>query len=108
MIKKQIVYTIIFLVVLFTSGCEKKQDYLNGTVSEVFDTYIIVTPKDDELLKEKAEKIVVTKTIALATGFPDLDVGDEIRVVYSGIKKEDDLMILDSVFAVYKSNELKY
>lgn len=81
------------------------QEYCNAKVLEVYEDYIVVECLDvtSGLLKT-GTKTVVTKDIVSAKGVPKLTIGDNIRIVYSGLKRtEPEEMKI--VYAIYHLDE---
>ena len=94
------------LIFLFTGcGHEKKQDFFKGTVSEIAETYIMVTPNDDDPMKEAGDRIYVPKTV-VSKDLPELTLNETVQVVYRGYERFEDGVKLDTVFAIYKESEL--
>lgn len=54
---------IIIVACLFLSACgnEKNQDFFRGAIVEIADSYILVKPDDEEIIKEKYDIIQVSK-----------------------------------------------
>lgn len=81
------------------------QEYCNAKVLQIYEDYIVVECLDvtSGLLKT-GTKTVVTKDIVSAKGVPELTIGDNIRIVYNGLKrtKPEEMKI---VYAIYHLDE---
>lgn len=104
---KKALLLIFFLIFLF-AGCdnEKKQDFFKGTVSEITQSYIIVTPNDGDPIKEIGDTIYVPKTV-VSKDLPELTLNENVQIVYRGYERFEDAVKLDIVFAIYKESDLK-
>ena len=117
--KKKRVFTSIILmlaVILFLVGCSAKepvgdppeangQDYFNAEVLEVLDNQIEVRCLDvtTGAITEGTELSVTTK-VSSANEVPEIEVGDHIRVVFTGVM-ETDPPRLQTVFSIWKVDE---
>ena len=117
--KKKRVFTSIILmlaVILFLVGCSAKepvgdppeangQDYFNAEVLEVLDNQIEVRCLDvtTGAITEGTELSVTTK-VSSANEVPEMEVGDHIRVVFTGVM-ETDPPRLQTVFSIWKVDE---
>lgn len=105
--KKLITLVLAIVCILNLAGCiqEKGQDYFNGTILELHDTYMLV-----ECLEVTSGAISVgteaqvSFDVVAAQGTPELSVGDNIRVVFSGVQEKDPVSF-DTVFAIYLLDE---
>lgn len=106
--KKNLLY-ILAIVLLLLAGCgnEKKQDYFKGTISEIYDTYLVVIPDDGESIKDMGNKIFVSKEVVSAKGVPDVTIDERVQIVYNGSNQSNDGVTLDVVYAIYKESELE-
>lgn len=89
-------------------GQEEKpngQDYFNGKVLEIHDTYILV-----ECLDVTSGAITsgttanVSTEVVNAHGIPEMNIGDNVRVVFTGIKEKDPVSF-DTVFSIFLLDE---
>ena len=111
--KKLIALVLALICVLGLVGCSHKQqdednngqDYFNATILEIHDTYILVYCLDvtSGAVSSGTEAKVSTEVVA-AKGVPELSVGDNIRVVFTGVKEKDPVSF-DTVFAIYLLDE---
>ena len=115
--KKGYVIILVLIVVLtFVVGCQNEipkeqqdingQDYFNAKVIEVYDGILEVECLDvtSGAINEGA-KVHVSKTVASTNAVPDVKVGDEIRVVFSGGVMETYPLQLQTVWAIYALGE---
>ncbi len=81
---------------------ENGQDYFNAKVLEVCDSSILAecTDKGQSGMSVGGQVFISRETIA-ADGFPEVTVGDEIRVVFDGEIMETDPAQINTPFAVY-------
>ena len=116
--KKRVFASIILMlaVILFLVGCSAKepvgdppeangQDYFNAEVLEVLDNQIEVRCLDvtTGAITEGTELSVTTK-VSSANEVPEMEVGDHIRVVFTGVM-ETDPPRLQTVFSIWKVDE---
>ena len=89
-------------------GQEEKpngQDYFNGKVLEIHDTYILV-----ECLDVTSGAITSGTTAKVSTevvnahGIPEMNIGDNVRVVFTGVKEKDPVSF-DTVFSIFLLDE---
>lgn len=89
-------------------GHEEKpngQDYFNGKVLEIHDTYILV-----ECLDVTSGAITSGTTAKVSTevvnahGIPEMNIGDNVRVVFTGVKEKDPVSF-DTVFSIFLLDE---
>lgn len=112
--KKLVTMILVLTYVLGLAGCGQQQtqeedangqDYFDAAVLEVYDTYILA-----ECLEVTSGAILsgtqvnVSTDVVTAKGIPEIEVGDSIRVVFTGIA-ESDPASLSTVFAVYLLDE---
>ena len=99
--KKLLSMILILVVVVGLVGCSKEpvgdpptingQDYFNATVTQVNDKYILA-----EVTKNKSGAIAIGTEVSVSRSnisseeYPELVVGDDIRVVYAGEILEKD------------------
>jgi len=107
--KKHILMIFLLIFIFTLVGCgsnnmqeeENGQDYFNAKVLEVHEQYVQV-----ECLEvttgaiTEGTPVSVTKDIASANEVPEMEVGDEIRVVFSGVMESYPPQ-LSTVFAIY-------
>ena len=114
--KKYIVSLLVFACIIVMAGCSAKepvgdppeangQDYFNAEVVEVLDNRITVRCLDitTGAITEGTELSVTTK-VSSANEVPEMEVGDHIRVVFSGVM-ETDPPRLQTVFSIWKVDE---
>ena len=81
------------------------QEYCNAKVLEIYEDCFLAECLDvtSGLLKT-GTKVMVTKEVVAATGVPELNAGDHIRIVYNGLKrtKTEEMKI---VYAIYHLDE---
>ena len=84
---------------------ENGQDYFNARVLEVYDNFVAVECLDvtTGAVNEGAE-VHVPKKVASTNVVPDMQVGDEIRVVFTGVMETYPLQ-LQTVWAIYELDE---
>lgn len=81
------------------------QDYFNGNILEISDTYILVECL--ELTSGAVSSGTLAKVstdVVTAVGIPELSVGDKVRVVFYGVK-ETDPVSFQTVFAIYRLDD---
>ena len=114
--KKYIVGLLVFACIIVMACCSAKepvgdppevngQDYFNAEVVEVHDNRITVRCLDitTGAITEGTELSVTTK-VSSANEVPEMEVGDHIRVVFSGVM-ETDPPRLQTVFSIWKVDE---
>ena len=114
--KKYIVALLVFACIIVMACCSAKepvgdppeangQDYFNAEVVEVHDNRITVRCLDitTGAITEGTELSVTTK-VSSANEVPEMEVGDHIRVVFSGVM-ETDPPRLQTVFSIWKVDE---
>ena len=92
------------------SGCknetEKRQAYFNAKLLEINKQYV-----DNRCIKafnsgiSVDEEFSVTKDVVSAEGVPELNVDDNIRVVFNGDVMESDPLQIGTVYAIYLLDE---
>ena len=114
--KKLLSMILILVVVVGLVGCSKEpvgdpptingQDYFNATVTQVNDKYILA-----EVTKNKSGAIAIGTEVSVSRSnisseeYPELVVGDDIRVVYSGEILEKDPPGFQQIISVFKLKE---
>lgn len=93
---------LILLVSVTACSNEKGQDYLNAKVMEI---------KEDELILECTDSknglvgstLSVSTNVVSADGIPQMEIGQEIRVVFdfSKVDKQDEPVRIEHVYAIY-------
>lgn len=114
--KKYIVALLVFACIIVMAGCSAKepvgdppeangQDYFNAEVVEVLDNRVSVCCLDitTGAITEGTELSVTTK-VSSANEVPEMEVGDHIRIVFSGVM-ETDPPRLQTVFSIWKVDE---
>ena len=100
----------VFGCIVALSGCknenEKRQAYFNAKVLEVNKEYVDV--RCIEAFNSGIsvdEEFSVTKDVVSAEGVPELNVDDNIRVVFNGDVMESDQLQIGTVYAIYLLDE---
>lgn len=99
--------TLLFLCSIMACSNKKGQDYLNAKVMEIKEDEIIVECID-ELTNQLAGSILsVSTNVVSADGIPQMEIGQEIRVVfdYSKVDKQGDPVKIEHVYAIYLLDE---
>lgn len=112
--KKIISLALVFVSLLSLVACGqeddgqidvKGQDYFNAEVLEVSENYILVECQDvTSGGVSEGSQVTVSLDVVVANGAPEIAVGDEIRVVFSGVMESYPLK-LQTVFAIYQLDE---
>ena len=111
--KKLLSMILILVVVVGLVGCNKEpvgdpptvngQDYFNATVTQVNDKYILV-----EVTENKSGALAIGTEVSVSRSnissekYPELIVGDDIRVVYAGEILEKDPSGFQQIISVFK------
>ena len=114
--KKLLSMILILVMVVGLVGCNKEQvgepptvngqDYFNATVTQVNDKYILA-----EVTENKSGALVIGTEVSVnrsnisSEEYPELVVGDDIRVVYAGEILEKDPPRFQQIISVFKLNE---
>ena len=105
-----ILYLAVFGCIVALSGCknenEKRQAYFNAKVLEINKEYVDV--RCIEAFNSGIsvdEEFSVTKDVVSAEGVPELNVDDNIRVVFNGDVMESDPLQIGTVYAIYLLDE---
>ena len=100
----------VFGCIVALSGCknenEKRQAYFNAKVLEINKEYVDV--RCIEAFNSGIsvdEEFSVTKDVVSAEGVPELNVDDNIRVVFNGDVMESDPLQIGTVYAIYLLDE---
>lgn len=95
--KKTITMLLVMCCIVSLAACSNQQgqdekpngqDYFNGKVLEIHDTYILV-----ECLAVTSGAITsgttakVSTEVVNANGTPEMNIGDSVRVVFTGVKE---------------------
>lgn len=84
---------------------ENGQDYFNAKVLEVYDSFLAVECLDVTTgTIMTGTEVHVSKKVSSTNAVPDLQVGDEIRVVFTGVQEIYPLQ-LQTVWAIYLLDE---
>ena len=106
---KRVVSILLVLACLFAlSACSNKgQDYLNAKVMEIKEDEIIVECIDESTNQLAGSILSVSTNVVSADGIPQMEIGQEIRVVfdYSKVDKQDDPVRIKHVYAIYLLDE---
>ena len=79
---------------------QKGQAYFNAKVLEINKEYV-----DVRCIEAFNSGISVTKDVVSAEGVPELNVDDNIRVVFNGDVMESDPLQIGTVYAIYLLDE---
>jgi hypothetical protein len=106
--KRWLSILVIFVCIIALSGCEneKRQAYFNAKVLEVNKEYVDV--RCIEAFNSGIsidEEFSVTTDVVSAKGAPELNVGDNIRIVFNGDVMESDPLQIGTVYAIYLLDE---
>lgn len=98
---------IIIVASLFLSACgnKKNQNFFRGTIVEITDSYFLVKPDDEEIVKETYDIIQVSKETIRQQDIDFLSQ-ERVQVVYNEILDSTDRGIIDIVYAIYRESEL--
>lgn len=109
--KKMIAFVLasVLILALVACGNDKGQDYLNATVLEITDTEIIAEGIDEPTNQLTGKTLAVSKNVISASGIPEIEVGDEIRVVFDFGKADEtsNPVEIEHVYAIYLLDENK-
>ena len=105
--KKYIALVLALVSVLGLVGCNRKelqkpkgQDYFNGTILEIQDTYILVECFEvTSGAVSVGTEAQVRLDVVAARGVPKMNVGNNVRVVFAGVQEKDPVSF-DTVFAI--------
>lgn len=109
-IKKVCAIVAIFSISCLVLACnnEKKNEYFDGEVIKKEDTYIIVKPFDSKVRNDYDDKIYVP--IDDLTSPPSVETlaeGQEVRVLYSEISKQDEKYKVKNTFSILNLSDVK-
>lgn len=101
---------LVMVATLALAGCGeekvKGEDYFDGTVTEIGEGYVIVEcQKVTSGNVSEGDKLKFSPNMVGTDGAPDIEVGDEIRVVFNGVV-EGEPSVLETVFAIYQLDEI--
>lgn len=103
-----LIFVLIFVCVLSFAICqdnEKKQNYFNATVLEIYDDSILVECLDvTNGVVSQGEEVEVSTNVVSANGVPELEIGDNIRIVCGEVTDSIPLET-EQVFAIYLLDE---
>ena len=114
--KKWLLVLVVLTAIVGLVACNKKdagepdsltgQDYFNAKVTQVNDGFILaeVTENVSGAISVGTEVSISNKTIS-SEEFPELEVGDNIRVVYAGEVLEKDPPGFQKIISVFLMNE---
>lgn len=108
--KKVCTIVAIFFISCLVLACnnEKKNEYFDGKVIKKEDAYIIVEPFDSKVRNDYDDKIYVP--IDDLTSPPSVETvveGQEVRVLYSEITKQDKAYKVENTFSVLNLSDVK-
>lgn len=107
-IKRWLSVLVVFVCIITLSGCKNEvgQVYFNARVLEVNDGYVDVRCLEAFNSGISVdEEFSVTKDVVSAEGVPELNVDDNIRVVFNGDVMESDPLQIGTVYAIYLLDE---
>ena len=98
-----ILLILILLVSITACSNEKGQDYLNAKVMEIKEDVLIVECIDESTNQLAGSILSVSTNVVSADGIPQMEIGQEIRVVFdfSKVDKQDDPVRIEHVYAIY-------
>lgn len=103
--KKCMALLLVSVLVLTLIACsnDKGQDYFNATVLEITDTEIIAECVDEPTNQLTSKKLAVSKNVISAAGVPEIEIDDEIRVVFEfgKVNQSEDPVKIEHVYAIY-------
>lgn len=99
--------TLLFLCSIMACSNEKGQDYFNAKVMEIKEDELIVECIDGSTNQLAGSTLSVSTNVVSADGTPQMEIGQEIRVVfdYSKVDKQDDPVRIEHVYAIYLLDE---
>ena len=107
--KRTVTLLLILLFLCSITACsnEKGQDYLNAKVMEKKEDEIIVECIDESTNQLAGSILSVSTNVVSADGIPQMEIGQEIRVVFdfSKVDKHDDPVKIEHVYAIYLLDE---
>ena len=107
--KKMIAFVLasVLILALVACGNDKGQDYLNAIVLEITDTEIIAEGIDEPTSQLTGKTLAVSKNVISASGIPEIEVGDKIRVVFDFSKADEtsNPVKIEHVYAIYLLDE---
>lgn len=103
--KKLIVLVLGLVCVLSLVACGHDKDNINGTVTEIHDTYVLVecVESPSGVLQPK-DKISVSAEFIATNGLSEIEVGDNVRIEFTGVQEKIPVGF-DEVFAIYLLDE---
>lgn len=106
--KRWLSILVVFVCIIALLGCEneKRQAYFNAKVLEVNKEYVDV--RCIETFNSGIsvdEEFSVTKDGVSTKGAPELNVDDNIRVIFNGDVMESDPLQIGTVYAIYLLDE---
>ena len=99
--------TLLFLCSITACSNEKGQDYLNAKVMEKKEDEIIVECIDESTNQLAGSTLSVSTNVVSADGTPQMEIGQEIRVVFdfSKVDKQGTSVRIEHVYAIYLLDE---
>lgn len=88
-----------------TTVAPGENPFFNATVLEVNERNILVEPFEGEDERKSASKIYVSTDVISTIPVPELQKGDEVRIVYNGEIQETYPAQISKVFAIYSLDE---
>lgn len=102
------VIVLIFVCILSLAGCqdnEKTQNFFNATVLEIREDSILVECLDvTNGVVSQGEEVEVSTKVVSANGVPELEIGDNVRIVCGEVMDSIPLKA-EQVFAIYFLDE---
>ena len=98
---------LILLVSVTACSNEKGQDYLNAKVMEIKEDVLIVECIDESTNQRAGSILSVSTNVVSADGIPQMEIGQEIRVVFdfSKVDKQGTSVRIEHVYAIYLLDE---
>lgn len=73
----------------------------DNTILEIYDTYVLVECADETSgAVATGTTVKVSTDVIAAKGTPEMNIGDNVRVVFNGVE-ETDPASLETVYAIY-------
>ena len=103
--KKLISLVLALVCALGLVACGHDKDNINGTVTEIHDTYVLVECVDSPsgALQPK-DKISVSAEFIATNGLSAIEVGDNVRIEFAGVQEKIPVGF-DTVYAIYLLDE---
>lgn len=107
--KNAVSLLLILILLISITACsnEKGQDYLNAKVMEIKEDVLIVECIDESTNQLAGSILSVSTNVVSADGIPQIEIGQEIRVVFdfSKVDKQGTSVRIEHVYAIYLLDE---